>query len=123
MISLTNQTFNMIRRFKDEEKLWLYLQRQAQLETLAQKAEGARWGFTYYAHHILKDFVEISSEKNFAQIVQQSCERQQNMIVIHQGTQGNPYCCLVTPELDTARLKRDWCKSYVDAHGLIVITA
>jgi hypothetical protein len=121
MISLTNQLFNMIKHFKNDEKLWLYLQRQAQSGALAQEAEGARWGFTYYAHHMLRDFLEISREKNFADIVQQSCDLHQNIIVIHQGAQGDPYCCLVTPGLDTARLKRDWSKAYVDTHGLIVI--
>ena len=121
MISLTNQTFSMLKQFRNEEKLWLYLQRQAQLEAFSQKAQGEKWGFTYYSHQMLEDFIEVIREKNFTDIVRQSVTQQQNMIVIHQGSRKNPHCCLVAPELDVVKLKRDWSKAFAEAHELILI--
>jgi hypothetical protein len=118
MIILGNRTFNPMKAFDNEEKLWGYLRGQANLDS---KGSNSKWRFEYYPYLILKDYMEMMDFENFHHIAHQSVSQQQNIIVIHQGNPHNPQCFLATPDLDAARLKRDWCKAYAATHGLQIV--
>ncbi len=88
MIILGNRVFTLMRTFETDEKLWNYLQALANLKPwMAMKNGHDKWRFAYYPHHMLKDFkLEMMGHENFRDLARQSCEQQQNMIVIYQGT-------------------------------------
>lgn len=121
MIILGNRVFNPKRAFDSNEKLWVYLQAQANLKPDGDENGHDKWRFAYYSHRVLKDFTQMMDIENFRNIARQSCDQQQNMIVIYQGNPQNPQCFLVTPDLDTERLKRDWCRAYAATHGLQIV--
>ena len=123
MIILGNRVFNPIKAFDSEEKLWGYLKAQATLKPDGDENDHDKWRFAYYPHHMLKDFTEMMGNEDFRDIAYQSVKQQQNMVVIYQGNPQNPQCFLVTPDLDTARLKRDWCRAYAATRGLQIIMA
>ena len=121
MIILGSRVFSPMRTFETEEKLWGHLQSRANLKPDGDENGHDKWRFAYYPHQMLKDFTEMMEHGNFRNLVHQSCEQQQNIVVIYQGNPQNPQCFLVTPDLDTARLKRDWCKAYAATHGLQIV--
>jgi hypothetical protein len=120
MIILGNRAFKPIKAFDNEEELWVYLQAQANLKP-KEGGSTSKWRFAYYPHHMLKDYREMMEWESFYTIASQSVNQQQNIVVVEQGNAQNPQCFLVTPELDTARLKRDWCKAYAATHGLQIV--
>ena len=121
MIILGNRVFNPIKAFDTAEKLWRHLQAQANLKPKGDGNGHDKWRFEYYSHHLLKDYAEMMRYESFRALAQQSCEQHQNMVVICQGNAQNLQCFLVTPDLDTDRLKRDWCRAYAATHGLQIM--
>jgi hypothetical protein len=107
-----------MKAFDSEEKLWGYLRGQANLNS---SSHNGKWGFVYYSHRLLKDFTEMTDVESFRNIVPHSVSQEKNILVIHQGNPQTPQCFLVTPDLDAARLKRDWCKAYAATHGLQIV--
>ena len=121
LIILGNRIFTPMKTFENEEKLWVYLQTQANLKPDGDETDSGKWRFAYYSHRILKDVTDMMDNASFRNLACQSVAAQQNMIVICQGNPQTPQCFLATPDLDTARLKRDWCKAYAATHGLQIV--
>jgi hypothetical protein len=120
MVALINQDFSMLKQFDNDEKLWLYLQRQAKLGEHPPEKPDEKWGFVYYPYQMLKDCLEIVKDENCRSIVYQAVEQKQHIIVIYHGRR-TPFCVPVAPGVDTAQLKRDWCKVYAKNHGFHVV--
>ena len=110
---------HLMKRFANEEALWQHTHKRARL---ACKENGAgEWRFTSYRPYMLVDFVENKDDQFFRERVGQALSQKQGLIAIHQGREKNPAYLLATPELDVAKLKRDWCKAYAATHGLQIV--
>jgi hypothetical protein len=123
MILLTNTTFGandkvaMMKTFATEEELWRHIQHRIRLN---QPSDKKKWRFSYYSPYTLADLMADRQERSFAEMATQACEQQHSLIVIHQGEQ-KPLVLVAVPELDTVRLKRDWCKAYAKANQLLIV--
>jgi hypothetical protein len=112
-----NDTVAMMKAFASEEELWAHIRDRTRLK---QASNRKRWRFSYYSPHMLADFMIDRQERFFTEMAAQACEQGDSLIVIRQGEQ-KPLVLVATPELDTAKLKRDWCKLYAKAHQLLIV--
>lgn len=53
--------------------------------------------------------------KPFADMAQEACQQEQNMVVMCIGDANNPFIFLETPDLDVAELWDLWCEHYCKA--------
>jgi hypothetical protein len=128
MIQLVNDTFSpddtvgMMKTFANEEELWGHVQKRAHLSRIPRRQErlDEKWGFTYCSPQMLVDIMEDRQEIPFTKMAAQAREQEYCLIVIHQG-ESKPLFLLATPELDTVKLKHDWCKSYAKSHSLLIM--
>jgi hypothetical protein len=128
MILLVNDTFSAndtvgtMKTFANEEELWAHIQKRAHLSRVSRRQENLeeKWGFSYYPHPVLVDLMEDRQERSFSEMAVQACEQECCLIVIHQG-EKKPLVLVAAPELDTVKLKRDWCKSYAKSHRLLIV--
>jgi hypothetical protein len=123
MILLTNNTVGtqdtvaMMKTFASEEELWGHIRNRTRL---SRTSDGERWRFSYYSPHMLADLLADRKEPSFPKMATQACEQDHSLIVVRQSEQ-KPLILVATPELDTVRLKRDWCKAYAKAHQLLIV--
>jgi hypothetical protein len=123
MILLTNNTVGahdtvaLMKTFASEEELWGHIRNRTRLP---RASDEQRWRFSYYSPHMLADLVVDRQEQSFMEMAEQACEQDHSLIVIRQGEQ-KPLILVAVPELDTVKLKRDWCKSYAKAHQLLIV--
>jgi hypothetical protein len=110
-------TYQM-KRFENDEALWQHTHKRARL---ACEDGEAKWRFTFYPPYTLADFVENRDGQFFRERVEKAISQKQSMVIIHQGRDKEPVYLLATPELDVAKLKRDWCKLYAKNHGLMIV--
>jgi hypothetical protein len=117
-----NDTIGMMKTFDNEEKLWMHLQKRAHLDRVSQRLENleGKWRFSYYPYHTLADFREDSQTSSFAEMAAQACDQKRHLIVIDQG-ESKPFFLLATPELDTVKLKQEWCRAYAKSHRLLIV--
>jgi hypothetical protein len=113
----THDTVAMMKTFASEEELWGHIRNRTRLD---QAFDGKRWRFSYYSPHMLADLMADCQERSFMEAAMQACEQDHSLIVIRQGEQ-KPLILVATPELDTVKLKRDWCKAYAKAHQLLIV--
>jgi iron-sulfur cluster repair protein YtfE (RIC family) len=108
-----------MKKFENDEALWQHTHKRARLAFAENGQE--QWRFTSYPLYTLVDFVENKYDQFFRARVEQAISQKQGLIVVHQGRDKNPAYLLATPELDVAKLKRDWCQAYAKAHGLMIV--
>src|SRR5579862_942460 len=85
---------------KSEEEIWSFTRRR--YETLYS---------LYYRNPSLKDFLTLKEKE--------AVEKEVGLIEIVKGNRGCMTQFLFKSCLDIEPLKRDWCKEYCKAHGLI----
>ena len=78
MIILGNRIFTPMKIFENEEKLWVYLQTQANLKPDGDETDSGKWRFAYYSHRILKDVTDMMDNASFRNLACQSVAAQQN---------------------------------------------
>jgi hypothetical protein len=113
----THDTVAMMKTFANEEELWKHIRTRMRLK---QASNRKKWRFSYYSPHLLADLMVDRQERSFPEMAAQACEQDHSLIVIRQGEQ-KPLILVAAPELDTVRLKRDWCKAYAKAHQLLIV--
>jgi hypothetical protein len=116
MIMLLNENFRMIKVLYTDEQLFHYLKARESFKSFDEQEKGD-WEFSQYPYQLIADFMKEMQKSSFVHMVQQACQRREDMVVIRAGDAQNPSFHIVTP-LDVAALQKEWCKSYCEAHGL-----
>jgi hypothetical protein len=121
MLMLVNNTFTKPEAFANEEELWVHIRKKAYAKAALGTTPEEQWRFAYHPHHTLIDFLENRDNELFQKIAEQACAEEEQMLVIRQGDPKTAFFALATPELDTDKLKRNWCKAYAKNHGLRIL--
>ena len=118
MLMLLDDTYQVIKTFKTEVGLFLHLQ-----ENLKNMDEQSRhsWNFCQYSHKLLAPFVKEMQGKSFVDMARQACQREEDLIVMCIGDEGNPSLFLLTPDLDIDALQNEWCKLFCKAQKMYIV--
>ena len=121
MIMLLDNAFQPVKTFNTDEQLFLYLKEQEGFKALDGQAT-QNWKFVQYSHKLLATIMQEMQEKSFVHMVRQACRQEQDILVICKGEGSGPSILFVTPDLDIATLRNEWCKLYCAAHNLYILT-
>ena len=118
MAKLINKDGCVVSEFEGEAGLFSYI-----LETVnAPGTEGMRdWRFTYSSHKQLEGFIEKMGGKRLAYMTCKAHQQGRDLITLATGDGQNPSFLIVTPDLNVAALRRQWCKQYCASHGLRIV--
>ena len=122
MIRLTNLTSKrhelLLRSYHELCEHINKIERLKSLETARP-----RWSFVRRKHETLS-FVYCKFPKAFEEIFtpqeKEAFEKGLSLIEISKGDEKNVDQILLTPQLDTASLKRKWCHDYCVEHGYMI---
>jgi len=115
MIKLLNKDGSLVSEFEGEDALFRYL--QASLNA-AGGQEAQRWQFT---QNPPEDFVTLIKEREEASLIYKAWQaylEERDFIIIGTGNAKKLSLFVVTPDLNVAALKREWCKMYCAAFGM-----
>jgi len=119
MTRLFNRDGSLVGYFEGEGELFSYI-----LQEAAHGADGEAmgdWRFTYSSSQQLERFVREMGNKTLVFMAHQACQQKSALVTVATGDGQNPAFLIVTPGLDIAALRRDWCKRYCAAHGLRIV--
>ena len=115
MIKLLTKDGSLLRQFEGEEALFRYLQATVKA---AGGQEAQRWQFTQSSP---EDFVTLIKEREEASLIYKAWQaylEERDFIIIGTGNAKKLSLFVVTPDLNVAALKREWCKRYCAAFGM-----
>jgi len=118
MVMLLNKDGSLIGAFDEEDRLFRYLQATI---NAAGGEEMQDWQFTYNSHRQLAGFVKEMAEKSLVFMAWNACQQKRDLITVGTGDAQNLSFFIVTPDLNVAKLKRDWCKQCCAAHGWRIV--
>ena len=119
MIKLLDETCQVVGTFRSPVQLFTHL-----LENLKNLDEPERedWRFVTYSHKTFAKTLKDLKSKPFADMAQEACQQEQNMVVMCLGDANNPFLFLETPDLDIAELGEQWCEHYCKAYKMHIVT-
>jgi predicted oxidoreductase len=115
MVTLINKDGSLLGEFEGEDSLFRYLQES--LNSLGGQ-EAQRWQFTQKPP---EDFVTLVKEREEASLIYKAWQaylEERDFIIIGTGNAKKLSVFVVTPDLNVAALKREWCKLYCAAFGM-----
>ena len=118
MIKLLTKDGSLLGQFEEEGGLFSYI--LAALNTPNGEGTGD-WRFTYHSHRYLEGFIEKMGGKPLVYMTCKACQQGRDLITLATGDGQNPNYLIVTPDLNVAALRREWCKEYCASHGLRIM--
>lgn len=119
MIKLLDETCQVVGTFRSSVQLFSYLQENSRH---LDEQEREKWRLVTYSYKTLTRILKELKSKSFADMAQEACQQERNMVVMCIGDASNPFIFLETPDLDVAELWNQWCSHYCQAQGLHIVT-
>ena len=125
MILLVDRFCKIVKMCQNDEEFCRYISHLKNQENEKifrdYPSSAIKWGFSRYTHKCLSDFLENQDAKAFREVAEYACEQRQDILVIHKGERTKPLYISFTSDLNFTQLRKDWCLTYAQAHGLSVI--
>ncbi len=118
MIKLLDETCQELGTFRSSVQLFTYLREN--LKNL-DEPEREDWRFVIYSHKMLARILKELKSKSFADMAQEACQQERNMVVMCIGDASNPFIFLETPDLDMAEIGEQWCEHYCKANKMYIV--
>ena len=119
MIKLLDETCQVVGTFRSPVQLFTHLREN--LKNL-DDPEREDWRFVTYSHKMLAKILKELKRNPFADMAQEACQQEQNMVVMCVGDADSPFLFLETPDLDMACIWTQWCEHYCKAHNMYIVT-
>lgn len=118
MIKLLNENSQIIETFESGGQLIEFLRENWRN---LNESERESWRFVTYPYKLLARVLRELKDKSFADMAQEACQSEKNMVVMCIGDANSPYLFLDTPDLDIDELWAQWCVHYCKAYGLDIV--
>ena len=118
MIKLLDETCQELGTFRSSVQLFTYLRENSRH---LDEQEREKWRLVTYSYKTLARILKELKGKSFADMAQEACQQEQNMVVMCIGDANNPFLFLETPDLDIAELWDLWCGHYSKAHKMTIV--
>jgi hypothetical protein len=120
MLNLFKNDGTPVKTFEDYLALYLYITHQENLKLFPDHPEFGTscWNFSVLSPERIARLIQILKKEYDLALLLQARDQKLSMIEICEGDYRHIAQILVTPDVDIADLRDDWCLAYCKEHGM-----
>ena len=123
MIQIFGTDQAVIGLFKDYDALFKHINtlENSKLTESSSCFPGEIWSFVLFTNKRLSYIYYKTLERSFSKVGKEAFEQELDLIEISKGDYQNPLQIPVTPDVNVAELKRNWCQEYCDIRDYVLV--